>query len=216
MNETSLIVIRHGETEWNRERRMQGHTDTPLSAAGAAQAAALARRLAGLPLAALYSSDLRRARDTAAVIARGTGNAVLTDARLRERSFGIFEGLTYPEMQALYPEEFARFESRDPDYAMPGGESAREFQARCMRCLAEIAVRHAGSTVAVVTHGLVLDALYRAAAGLGPEERRPVPLLNASLNFFGYAAGGWRLVLWGDVSHLAAEERTGQRGSASA
>lgn len=202
MSETTLIVVRHGETAWNRERRMQGHTDTPLSAIGRVQAAALARRLSEAAMAAIYSSDLQRARDTATAIAECTGHEVIADPRLQERRFGIFEGLTYEEMSARYPEEFARFQSRDPDYLIPGGESAREFRERCLACLAEIAEKHAGAEIVVVTHGLVLDLLYRAAHGMAHDAPRPVPLLNASLNEFVYLAGAWRLESWGDVSHL--------------
>lgn len=215
MHETSVIVIRHGETEWNREKRMQGTTDTLLSDVGRAQALALGRRLATRDFSALYSSDLSRARDTASAIAERTDREVVTDPRLRERRFGIFEGLTTAEIVARYPEEHARFASRDPDYEVPGGESARAFTGRCLGCLAEIADRHRGAEVVVVTHGLVLDSLYRAAHGLGHGDRRPVPLINASLNLFDYGGGAWRLVLWGDVSHLAPEEVTVYRGSAA-
>ena len=212
MSETTLIVIRHGETAWNRERRMQGTTDTPLSGVGRAQAQALGQRLAGRGFAALYSSDLARARDTARVIAEHAKQAVVTEPRLQERRFGIFEGLTAAEIVARYPEEHARFASRDPDYEVPGGESARDFTRRCIGCLAEIAERHRGAEEVVVTHGLVLDLLYRAAHSLDHGAPRPVPLINASLNFFGYGDGAWRLELWGDISHLAADEVTQYRG----
>ena len=199
---TRLTLIRHGETLWNRERRMQGHTDTRLSDTGRVQAAALGERLADCPLVALYSSDLTRARDTAHPIAERTGRDIVADARLRERRFGIFEGLTYAEMSERHPEAFQRFQSRDPDYVIPGGECAREFHFRALECLTEIAERHEGEQVAVVTHGLVLDALYRAAHGLALEVPRPVPLLNASLNGFGYRERIWRMSFWGDVAHL--------------
>jgi len=215
MHETTLIVIRHGETEWNRERRMQGTTDTQLSDLGRAQAQALGRRLASSHFAALYSSDLTRARHTAQAIAEHTGRSIVTDSRLQERRFGIFEGLLAAEIRERYPQEHARFASRDPDYEVPGGESASAFTARCLGCLSEIAGRHRREDVVVVTHGLVLDCLYRAAHGLGHGEPRPVPLINASVNLFGYG-GGWRMVLWGDVSHLKADEVTQYRGVASA
>jgi probable phosphoglycerate mutase len=215
MSETTLIVIRHGETAWNREKRMQGTTDTPLSDVGREQARALGRRLAGHAFAALYSSDLARAWDTARAISEHTGRETVTDPRLQERRFGIFEGLTAEEIVARFPEEYARFASRDPDYAVPGGESARSFTERCIGCLAEIAGRHAGGEVVVVTHGLVLDSLYRAAHGLDHGARRPVPLINASLNVFGYGRGAWRLELWGDISHLAADQVTVYRGTAA-
>ena len=199
---TRVIVIRHAETAWNRERRMQGHVDTALSEAGRAQAAALGRRLAGARFSALYSSDLARAHETARAIAECSGREIVSDVRLRERSFGIFEGLTYAEMASHHPEDFARFDSRDPDYVMPGGESARAFWERCLACLGDIAERHTGDEVVVVTHGLVLDAVYREAHGLGHIEPRPVPLVNASINMFAYAGGAWRMESWGDVAHL--------------
>jgi probable phosphoglycerate mutase len=215
MSETTLIVVRHGETLWNREKRMQGTTDTLLSDVGRAQAQALGRRLAKHGFSALYTSDLTRARDTAAAIAEHTGREVVVDCRLQERRFGIFEGLTAAEIVARYPQEHARFASRDPDYEVPGGESAGSFTARCLGCLAEIAGRHRGEEVVVVTHGLVLDSLYRAAHGLDHGAQRPVPLINASVNLFGFGAGGWHLVAWGDVGHLDPAEVTVYRGAAS-
>jgi len=215
MSESTLIVIRHGETVWNREKRMQGTTDTPLTDVGREQAQALGRRLAGHAFVALYTSDLSRARDTARAIAEHTGRAAVTEPRLQERRFGIFEGLTFEEIVARYPEEHARFASRDPDYAVPGGESAHSFTQRCVGCLAEIAGRHRGHEVVVVTHGLVLDSLYRAAHGLDHGARRPVPLINASLNVFGYDGAAWRLELWGDISHLAADQVTVYRGASA-
>ncbi len=201
MKETRLIVIRHGETEWNREKRMQGTTDTQLSDVGRAQAQALGRRLAARSFVALYCSDLSRARDTARAIAEHAGIELVTDPRLQERRFGIFEGLLAAEIIARYPEEHARFSSRDPDYEVPGGESASGFSRRCLGCLAEIADRHSG--------------LYRAANRLDHGAPRPLPLINASMNHFGYAAGAWRMELWGDVSHLAEHEITLYRGAAA-
>jgi 2,3-bisphosphoglycerate-dependent phosphoglycerate mutase len=214
MQVTTLIVVRHAETTWNREKRMQGTTDTVLSDVGRAQAQALARRLAGEAFSAIYSSDLSRARDTAHTIAEQSGRELLLEPRLRERAFGVFEGLIADEIRARYPQEYARFASRDPDYEVPGGESARGFTQRCLGCLAEIAGRHPGEEVVVVTHGLVLDALYRAAHGLDHGVPRPVPLINASLNLFEYGSSNWRMVEWGDVRHLAEDEITVYRGSA--
>jgi 2,3-bisphosphoglycerate-dependent phosphoglycerate mutase len=215
MKETTLIVVRHGETSWNREKRMQGTTDTQLSDIGRAQAQALGRRLREHKFAALYSSDLSRALHTARAIAEHTGRKVVTDARLRERCFGIFEGLTAAEIIARYPDEHSLFASQDPDYEVPGGECARRFTGRCLGCLGEIADRHPGMEVVVVSHGLVLDSLYRVAHGLAHGAPRPVPLINASLNRFGYGRGAWRMELWGDVSHLAPEEVTVYRGAAA-
>lgn len=215
MRETRLLFVRHAETTWNREKRMQGTTDTQLSEKGLAQARALGRRLKARPFTALYSSDLSRALHTARAIAEDTQREVLIDPRLRERCFGIFEGLTAAEIMARYPEEHARFASHDPDYEVPGGECARGFTQRCLGCLAEIAARHPGEEIVVVSHGLVLDALYRAAHGLAHGVPRPVPLINASVNRFDYTDGGWRMAYWGDVSHLAPDELTVYRGLAA-
>jgi probable phosphoglycerate mutase len=200
---TELILIRHGETAWNRERRMQGQTDTPLSDVGRAQAEAVGQRLAQHPFSALYSSDLSRAWDTAAAIARASGREIRREPALRERTFGMFEGLTYDEMEQRYPEEHARFSTRDPDYTMPGGESPRQFFGRSLACLEAIAQMHAGQRVVVVTHGMVLDTLYRAAHCMPLDAKREAPLLNASLNTFRRTTDAWVELVWGDVEHLA-------------
>jgi probable phosphoglycerate mutase len=215
MIETTLVVVRHGETTWNREKRMQGVTDTQLSDVGRAQARALGRRLKEHSFAALYSSSLSRALHTARAIGEQTGREVVVDERLRERCFGIFEGLTASEIRERYPNEHAAFASHDPEYEVPGGECASGFSRRCLGCLAEIAGRHPGEEVVVVSHGLVLDALYRAAHGLAHGAPRPVPLINASLNRFGYGAGTWKMDLWGDVGHLAPHEVTVYLGTAA-
>ena len=214
MKGTTLIVVRHAETTWNREKRMQGTTDTVLSDVGRAQAEALARRLADEAFTMIYSSDLSRAHDTARAITRHSRRPLRVDPRLRERAFGVFEGLIADEIRARYPKEYARFASRDPDYEVPGGESAHGFARRCLGCLAEIAESHSGEQIVVVTHGLVLDALYRAAHGLEHDIPRPVPLINASVNLFSYEGGTWRMMEWGDVTHLAEDEVTVYRGSA--
>ena len=200
---TELILVRHGETLWNRERRMQGQTDVPLSEIGLKQAHAVGQRLAQEKFAALYSSDLARAYATAEAIAHASGKPIISDKALRERTFGIFEGLTSPEIAVRYPLENERFAAREPDYVVPGGESSRAFYERGLACLTRIANTHAGERVVVVTHGLVLDTLYRAARGMDLAPRREAPLYNASLNTFRYVDGGWIEVTWGDVEHLA-------------
>jgi 2,3-bisphosphoglycerate-dependent phosphoglycerate mutase len=200
---TELILIRHGETAWNRERRMQGQTDTPLSALGRAQAGAVGQRLARQPFAAIYSSDLARAWDTAAAIAEASGHKIVSEPRLRECTFGVFEGLTYPEMAQRYPAEHARFVLREDDYAVPGGESPRQFYERSLGCLEDIAAAHPGECAVVVTHGLVLDTLHRAARNMPLNAKREAPLLNASLNIFRREPRAWIEVAWGDVAHLA-------------
>lgn len=201
---TRLILIRHGETLWNTERRMQGQLDSPLTERGIWQACRLGERMAAMDFTTLYSSDLPRARLTAQRIAELSGHGIIDDRRLRERHFGMFEGMTRSEMEQLDPQVYARFMSRDPQYAVPGGESPAGFFARCRDALEDLAARHRGETIAVVTHGLVLDSAYRAATGLPLEAQRPVPLVNASLNCFVCDSGAWQVERWGDADHLGA------------
>ena len=202
MPAAELILVRHGETAWNREGRMQGHTDIPLSEAGIAQAQELAARLAGEAFDALWSSDLLRALGTAERVARLTGHRIAVDPRLRERNLGVLQSFTREESARVHPEVFQRYLRGEADYVIPGGESARQFFARVMGALTEIAEGLAGRRAVVVCHGGVLDALYRIAAGEGPEGPRKTTLLNASVNTFHYRDGRWTLFLWGDISHL--------------
>lgn len=203
---TELIIIRHGETAWNRESRWQGHRDSALTREGIEQAEALARRLARLDFAALYSSDLGRAQRTAERIERRTGKPVVLDAGLRERALGVFEGLTLAEIRERHPDEFAAFQARDPDHKIPGGESLRDKHARAIGCLERIAGGHAGGRVVVVTHGGVLDSIFRHALGLPLGHPRHWVLYNAALNTFFHQDGGWSLGTWGDTGHLAATD----------
>jgi 2,3-bisphosphoglycerate-dependent phosphoglycerate mutase len=200
---TQLILIRHGETVWNREHRMQGQSDSPLSETGVRQARLLARRLKEIEFNSLYCSDSGRAHHTARAVAEETGHELIVEPRLRERHFGVFEGLTGPEIEAQHPEAYARFKSRDPHYAMPGGESAAAFRDRALACLAEIAGRHVNDVVVIVTHGLVCDMAYRAAHGIELMARRDFELVNAGLNRFRYEDGVWHIDVWGDAAHLA-------------
>ena len=197
-----IILIRHGETVWNQQGRMQGQSDSPLSETGVRQSRQLAQRLKQIAFSALYSSDSGRAHQTARSVADVTGHDIIVEPRLRERHFGVFEGLTGTEIKFNYPDAYARFKSRDPDYVVPGGESAAQFRARALGCLREIAGRHADDLVVVVTHGLVLDMVYRAANGIALTERRTFSLINASLNQFRFDGATWHAETWGDASHL--------------
>ncbi len=200
-----LIVVRHGETLWNQQHRMQGHSDSPLTENGVRQTRQLAQRLAQIEFAALYSSDSGRTLETARNVAAATGHEVIVDSRLRERSFGVFEGLTGDEMRTLHPDAFARFRTRDPHFVVPGGESALEFRDRALGCLREIAQRHAAELAVVVTHGLVLDMLYRAAYRIELDEPRSFELVNAGINRCRYNRDTWQVDVWGDGEHLDME-----------
>ncbi len=200
---TRICLVRHGETAWNAERRLQGHTDIPLNDTGLAQARATAASLAAERFDAAYSSDLTRARQTAEAIARHCGLDLDFDASLRERHYGSFQALTYDEARARFPEHYHRFETRDPEFTFPeGGESLRQFAARIRSTLEAIARRHPDGTVLIVTHGGVLDIVHRIATGKGLEAPRDFTIPNAALNWIGWDGSAWSLIAWARQDHL--------------
>lgn len=208
MNNTTILLIRHGETAWNAVRRLQGHIDIPLNPEGERQAAALARALASEQLDAIVSSDLQRAMQSAqAVAGLHAGLSLQTDARLRERAYGVFEGMLYQDIQQQYPDDFARWQARDVEAVMPDGgrvaESFHQFYDRAIGGLLAVAANHAGRTVAVVAHGGVLECAYRAARGIQLDSPRDFQVKNASINRFTMVDGKLVLDSWGEVEHLA-------------
>lgn len=198
---TRLCLIRHGETDWNAERRLQGHLDIPLNSTGVAQAAAAAATLPKQVFSACYSSDLLRAVHTARAACAVLGLAPRTTAALRERHYGHFQGLTYHEAAQRHADDYARFEARDPDFAFAGGESLRDFATRIGDCLSEIVARHPGETVLIVTHGGVLDIAHRVATGKPLDAPRDFTIPNAALNWIRHD-GAWSLESWADQRHL--------------
>lgn len=203
MEPTRLIAIRHGETDWNADARIQGHTDIPLNATGRWQAAQLAQALAGEPLHAVYASDLLRAMETAAGVAAAAGVAVQPEPGLRERGFGTFEGLRFDEIEQRWPEQSLRWRRRDPDFGPAGGETLTAFYERCVSVATQLAARHAGQCIALVAHGGVLDCLYRAATRQSLQAPRTWQVGNAALNRLLHTPQGFTLVGWGDDAHLA-------------
>ena len=195
-------MVRHGETQWNVESRIQGQGDSPLTPAGLAQAEAIAGRLASERFDALVSSDLGRAMQTAAAIARRCGHAIVPDPRLRERNFGAGEGMTYAEIDRAWPDAFSRVRETDPDMAVPGGESRRQFHERVRDAFARLAGAHDGRRVAVVAHGGVLAALYRMIHDIPVGKPHSVPISNASYNAVTFDADAWAIEAWDDVDHL--------------
>ena len=202
MDATYVIVVRHGETYWNIEGRRQGHLDSTLTEKGRAQAEALSERFTPESCTAIYSSDLGRAYDTASIIAAKTGHEVVADERLRERHLGIFQGLDGDEIRARYPREYEEHRNGGADHAVPSGESFREQTKRNMLCLEELACRHAGEIIMVVTHGGVLSALFRHTLDISLDAPRRFSFKNASVNLFKYQDGVWGLETWGDIAHL--------------
>jgi probable phosphoglycerate mutase len=199
-----ICIIRHGETAWNAEGRVQGQTDVPLSAAGAAQARAVAAALAGERFAALYASDLTRVRQTAAPAARALGLEVRLDAGLRERHYGKFETLTYAEARARHPADYQRFKDKEPAYDFGNGESLLAFNARAIACVGGIAQRHAGETVLVFTHGGVLEMVHRYARGTGLSVPRDFEIPNAAINWVEVGDKRWQVLAWAERGHLDA------------
>jgi probable phosphoglycerate mutase len=220
---TRIIVVRHGETRWNLESRLQGHGDSPLTESGIAQADAIAGRLAGETFDALISSDLGRALETARRIAARTGHAIVADTRFRERNFGRAEGMTFGEMDSHYPELFSRVRETDPDYDAHGGETRRQLFERVRDSFAALAREQGDRCVAVVCHGGVLASLYRVIHGIPVAAPHPIPIPNAGFNVVRFDAawrnepsahGPWSVEAWGDTRHLEAEGSSGgERGS---
>ncbi|KUM02980.1 phosphoglycerate mutase family protein [Chromobacterium subtsugae] len=202
---TRFCLVRHGETDWNREYRLQGHTDIPLNDTGLEQAIQLARAFSPGQhrFDALYVSDLTRTRQTAAPLADKLRLAALDTPQLRERHMGALQGLTYAEAAQRIPDIYQRQQTRDPDYDLEGGESLRRFRARVLDGMASIAALHPGEDVLIVTHGGVLDIMYRAATAKPLEDKRDFPIPNAALNWLDYQDGSWTLRRWADESHLS-------------
>lgn len=201
---TRFCLVRHGETEWNAERRIQGQIDIDLNENGRRQAVAAGHWLQKAGIVALYSSDLRRAWATAQAI--GEALALVPGAlpQMRERRYGIFEGLTYGEAQARYPDGYAAFEGRNAAYDFENGESLRDIYARVTGKLQDLAAAHRGQNVAVVLHGGVLDIINRFVRGNPLEAPRDFLIPNAGLNWIAAVDGQWRIETWGETAHLEA------------
>lgn len=200
---TRLCLVRHGETEWNAERRIQGQIDIGLNDIGRRQAEAAGRWLQGAGIGALYSSDLKRAWATAEAIGLALGLAPVATPDLRERGYGAFEGLTYAEAQAQFPDGYAAFEGRNADYDFAGGESLRAMFARVTERLKAIAASHPGQRVAVIVHGGVLDIVNRFVRGNPLEMPRDFLIPNAGINWIAALDGKFALESWGETAHLA-------------
>ncbi len=199
---TRICIIRHGETDWNVEKRIQGHTDIPLNETGRAQALAMAYNAAHHRFHAIYSSDLVRARETAAALAQREDHTVKLLPQLRERHFGIFQGITAAEGAERYPQAYAHYIARDPDYDFETGESLGSFAERVTEGIDWLVRHHGGQTIAAVAHSGVLDIVYRRATGRPLTTPRDFKIPNCALNWFHFDGQGWHLEAWGDRHHL--------------
>ena len=204
MEATRIIAIRHGETAWNAESRIQGQRDVGLNENGRRQARRVGEALAGEEIKAVYSSDLGRAHETAQPIAEVAGIDVIPNEGLRERCFGMFEGRTFDEIHQAWPEHAQNWRRRIPEWQPPeGGESLIELRARVRKTMEELAARHPGEQIVVVAHGGVLDTLYRIATGQEVNSPRTWELPNGAINRLLWTPEGFTLVGWSDTQHLA-------------
>ncbi len=221
MDATRIIAVRHGETAWNVDTRIQGFLDIALNDTGRWQAHRLALALAGEQLDALYASDLWRAYDTALSISNATGLPITTNEGLRERGFGEFEGKTFTEIEALWPDKALKWRKRIPDFAPEGGESLLQFRERILATVSALAAQNTGKQIIITSHGGAMDVLYRAATGQDLQAPRTWQLGNAAINRLLWAPGGedrnnpednphghFTLVGWADSFHL--DENTAQ------
>jgi alpha-ribazole phosphatase len=198
-----LLLIRHGETDWNNERRIQGHTDTPLNERGIEQAEKLAVRLFSEgKIDALYSSPLARARLTGEIIAKRSGLSLTLDDRLMEKHLGDLEGMSFEEIEIKYPEVARHWRESREHFLLPGEESAQELQVRVKSFLNEISSRHSGARVAVVTHGGTINMLLSTLMELDINRRWPFWFDNASLSWMDLTQPRPRLRLLNDTCHL--------------
>jgi len=202
----TLIIVRHGETVWNHEMRFQGHGDSPLTALGRAQARAVGQRLQHMGVDRLVSSDLGRTRETSGIIAGYTGHAVQWDARLRERHYGVLEGLNVKEILARHADVYRQLKTEDPDFEIPGGESHRQHYHKNIPVIEAFANETPGTTTVLVAHGGVLENVFRYVSGLELGRPRCVLPTNASLSIIQYGmfygSTRWIIKTWGDAAHL--------------
>ena len=200
---TRITLIRHGETAWNLEGRIQGHLQIPLNDRGLRQAEATANALINERVDAIYSSDLIRASCTAAAIAREIGLPVLMEPRLREWDLGVLSGLLRSEAEQHHPDAYRIYRERDVNPAIPSGESILSRYRRVTGCISEIAARHPDSQLVIVSHGGPLGDSYRRATGSDVGRKIPVKLYNTAINRIRISDGDWDIQSWGDIRHLA-------------
>ena len=203
MATTSLVLVRHGETSSNKDARLQGQLDVPLSDIGRAQARALGKALSGIPFDSAYTSDLVRSSETAALCLAGRDIAIVTDARLRERHYGIWQGelwqaIRQPSSSGPLPPTPTAAHA-----APPGGESWAQLRSRVARSLSDIVTRHSGRTLLVVAHGGTLRAAFCHLLKLPGRVRLSLRTDNACICRFDVGEKGTDLVRWNDTNHLA-------------
>ena len=201
MKETEIILIRHGETEWNSQQRMQGHSNSDLSSVGQAQIQALGQWMKFVPFDQIYSSDSLRAKQTAEAITQFSGHELKIDLRLREKNLGVFEGLTSEEARERYPEVFRLFKTAGSKYVIDEGESTQQLQDRALEIVEEIRIKHPEERVLMVTHGGFIRVVMKHSLGLSLET--PTRFLIRNTGVFRLVWDDkWNVSQMGGVSHL--------------
>jgi probable phosphoglycerate mutase len=204
MNTTRFCLVRHGETDWNVARCLQGHTDIALNGRGRIQAVQLAQALkkSNLQFDVLYTSDLQGAADTANAIVECFNLPAIANGELRERHLGTLQGLTIDEAPLAEPELWRAHIARELDHEMSGGESIHQFSRRIRNALEALRQKHLGKTILLVSHGGALDMMYRIATDQALDAERIAAVPNASLNWISHDGQSWKLDRWADTSHL--------------
>jgi len=200
-----LILVRHGETSWNKENRVLGHTEIELNEKGRKQAERLALTLRDETVAAIYSSPLRRARETADRIAQFHGLPVVTEDALKEVDAGELDGLTYQEMMERYGDFLKEWIKDDPSLKMPGGESMDELQKRTWPVVEGIVSGHPDGVIILVSHSFAILTIICKAIGLSLSRFRRLRLSIASISILNFGERGTSLLLFNDTCHLASE-----------
>ena len=201
MKETEIILIRHGETEWNSQQRMQGHSNSDLSSVGQAQIQALGQWMKNVPFDLIYSSDSLRAKQTAEAITQFSGHELQFDQRLREKNLGVFEGLTSEEARERHPEVFRLFKTAGSTYVIDEGESTQQLQDRALEIVNEIRIKHPEERVLLVTHGGFIRVVMKHSLGLSLET--PTRFLIRNTGVFRLEwEDKWLVSQMGGVSHL--------------
>ena len=201
MKKTEIILIRHGETEWNSQKRMQGHSNSDLSSVGQAQIQALGQWMKNVPFDLIYSSDSLRAKQTAEAITQFSGHELQIDQRLREKNFGVFEGLTSEEARERHPEVFRLFKTAGSKYVIDEGESTQQLQDRALEIVNEIRIKHPEERVLLVTHGGFIRVVMKHSLGLSLET--PTRFLIRNTGVFRLVwEDKWLVSQMGGVSHL--------------
>ena len=201
MKETEIILIRHGETEWNSQKRMQGHSNSDLSEVGRGQIQALGELMKNVSFDHIYSSDSLRARQTAEAITQYSGHTLQFDQRIREKNLGVFEGLTSTEAKERHPEIYRLFKTAGANYVIDEGESTQQLLERALEFIEEIRLRHPQERVVMVTHGGVVRVLMKHALGLSIDA--PTRFIIKNTGIFGLIWNeNWLVTRMGGVSHL--------------